>query len=107
MASAHRPSLSIVKKRRLDIHVANPPTFLGCQCKESHKFHPCHGSEGVIEVDPLLLQETVCHKTSLVLDDGAGFIPFQLKQQLKGDGAVTTREVSKLLGVVRLNHVHL
>ena len=84
------------------------PAFLGSQRKEeSHGFHPCHGGEGIVEVDPLLLHETACHQASLVLDDGAGFIPFQLEHPLKGDRAVTTREISKLPGAVLLNRVHL
>jgi hypothetical protein len=42
-----------------------------------------------------------------MLDDGTGFIPIQLEHPLKGDRAVTTREISKLPGVVLLNCVHL
>jgi hypothetical protein len=45
------------------------PAFLGSQRKEeSHGFHSCHGGEGIIEVDPLPLHETVCHQVSLVLE---------------------------------------
>jgi hypothetical protein len=86
----------------------NTPAFLGSQRKEeSHGLHPSHGSEGIIEVDPFPLHETACHQTSLVLDDGIGFIPLHLEHPLKGDRAVTTREISKLLGAVLLNCVHL
>jgi hypothetical protein len=60
-----------------------------------------------VDVNPLPLHETVCHQTSLVLDDGAGFIPLQLEHPLKGDRTVTTREISKLLGAVLLNCIHL
>jgi hypothetical protein len=49
----------------------------------------------------------MCHQVSLVLDDGAVFIPLQLEHQLKGDRAVTTREISKLPGAVLLNQMHL
>jgi hypothetical protein len=63
--------------------------------------------EGIIEVDPLPLHETACHQASLVLNDGAGFIPLQLEHPLKGDRAVTTREINKLTGAVLLNCVHL
>jgi hypothetical protein len=68
---------------------------------------PCPESEGIVEVDSLPLQETSCHQASLVLDDDAGFIPLQLEHPLKGDRAVTTREISKLLGAVLLNRIHL
>jgi hypothetical protein len=86
----------------------NTSAFLGSQRKEeSHGFHPCHGGEGIVEVDAFLLHETACHQASLVLDDGTGFIPLQLEHPLKGDHAVTTREISKLLGAVFLNCVHL
>jgi hypothetical protein len=52
------------------------PAFLSSQRKEeSHGFHPCHGGEGIVDVDPLLLHETTCHQANLVLDDGSGFIP--------------------------------
>jgi hypothetical protein len=40
-----------------------------------------------------------------VLDNGVGFIPLQLEHPLKGDRAVTTREVSKLPGAVLLNSI--
>ena len=63
--------------------------------------------QSIVEVDPLLLHETSCHQASLVLDDGAGFIPLQLVHPLKGDRAVTTRKVSKLLGAILLNRIHL
>jgi hypothetical protein len=86
----------------------NTLAFLSSQCKEeSHRFHLCHGGEGIIKIDAFLLHETTCHKSSLVLDDGTGFIPLQPEHPLKGDHAVTTREVSKLLGMVLLNCVHL
>jgi len=86
----------------------NTLAFLGSQRKEeSHGFHPCHGGEGIVEVDAFLLHETACHQASLVLDDGTGFIPLQLEHPLKGDRAVTTREISKLLGAVILNRIHL
>jgi hypothetical protein len=84
------------------------PTLLGSQCKEeSHGLHSCHGSEGIVEVDSLPLQETLCHQASLVLDDGVDFIPLQLEHPLKGDRAVTTREISKLLGAILFNRIHL
>src|SRR6185312_13932817 len=84
------------------------PALLGSQCKEkSHGLHPCHGSKGIVEVDPLLLHETSCHKASLVLDNGAGFIPLQPEHPLKGDRAVTAREIGKLPGAVLPNHIHL
>jgi hypothetical protein len=86
----------------------NMPAFLGCHRKEeSHGFHTCHGGEGIVEVDSFPLYETACHQASLVLDDGTGFIPLQLEHPLKGDHAVTTREISKLPGAVLLNCIHL
>jgi hypothetical protein len=86
----------------------NTPTFLGSQRKEeSHGFHPCHGGKGIIKVDAFSLHETACHQASLMLDDGTDFIPLQLEHPLKGDRAVTMREISKLPGVVLLNYVHL
>jgi hypothetical protein len=86
----------------------NTPTFLGSQCKEeSHGFHLCHGGEDIIEVDPLPLHETACHQASLALNDGTGFIPLQLEHPLKGDRAVTTREISKLSSAILPNCVHL
>jgi hypothetical protein len=86
----------------------NTPAFLGSQRKEeSHGFHPCHGGEGIVEVDAFSLCETVCHQVSLALDDGTDFIPLQLEHPLKGDHAVTMREISKLPGMVLLNCVHL
>jgi hypothetical protein len=86
----------------------NTPVFLGSQRKEeSHGFHPCHRGEGIVEVDPFPLHETVCHQASLVLDDGTDFIPLQLEHPLKGDRAVTTREINKLSGAVLSNCVHL
>jgi hypothetical protein len=42
-----------------------------------------------------------------VLDDDADFIPLRFEHPLKGDRAVTTREISKLSGAVLLNRVHL
>jgi hypothetical protein len=63
--------------------------------------------EGIVEVHPLLLQEIACHLASLMLDDGAGFIPLQFEHLLKGDRAMTMREISELPSVVRLNRVHL
>jgi hypothetical protein len=42
-----------------------------------------------------------------VLDDGAGFIPLQFEHPLKGDRAMTMREITEFLGAVRLNRVHL
>jgi hypothetical protein len=63
--------------------------------------------EGIVEVNPFSLHETVCHQASLVLDDGTGFIPLQLEHPLKGDRVVTTREISKLPGAVLLNCVYL
>jgi hypothetical protein len=74
----------------------NMPALLGCQREESHGFHPCHRGEGIVEVDPLLLQETACHQASLMLDDGVGFIPLQFEHPLKGDRAMTMREISEL-----------
>jgi hypothetical protein len=65
------------------------------------------GGEGIVEVDPLPLHETVCHQMSLVLDDDAGFIPLQLEHPLKGDRTMTMREISKLSGAGLLNCVHL
>jgi hypothetical protein len=86
----------------------NTLAFLGSQRKEeTHGFHSCHGGEGIIEVDPLLLHETACHQMSLVLDDDTDFIPLQLEHPLKGDRMVTTREISKLPGAILLNCVHL
>jgi hypothetical protein len=86
----------------------NTLAFLGSQRKEeSHGFHPCHGGEGIVEVDSFPLHETACHQASLVLVDGTGFIPLQFEHSLKGDRVVTTREISKLPGVVLLNCVHL
>jgi hypothetical protein len=86
----------------------NTPTFLGSQHKEeSHIFHPCHWGEGIVKVDAFSLHKTTCHQASLVLDDGTAFIPLQLEHPLKGDRAMTTREISKLPGVVLLNCVHL
>jgi hypothetical protein len=39
------------------------PAFLSSQRKkESHGLHPCHGSEGIVVVDPLLLHEIACHQ---------------------------------------------
>jgi hypothetical protein len=32
----------------------NMPALLGCQHKESNRFHPCHGGEGIVEIDILL-----------------------------------------------------
>jgi hypothetical protein len=84
------------------------PTLLGSQRKEeSHGLHPCHGSEGIIKVNSLPLQEISCHQASLVLDDGVDFILLQLEHPLKGDRTVTTREISKLSGAVLLNRIHL
>jgi hypothetical protein len=58
----------------------NTLAFLDSQRKEeSHGFHPCHGGEGIIEVDAFPLCETACHQASLMLDNGTGFIPLQLK----------------------------
>jgi hypothetical protein len=86
----------------------NTPAFLGSQRKEeSRGFHPCHGDKGIVEVDAFPLHETTCHQASLVLYAGTGFIPLQLEHPLKGDRAVTTREVSKLTGAVLLNCIHL
>jgi hypothetical protein len=86
----------------------NTSAFLGTQPKEeSHGFHPSHGGEGIVEVDPFSLHKTACHQASLVLDDGTGFIPLHLEHSLKGDRAVTTREISKLLDAVLLNCAHL
>jgi hypothetical protein len=86
----------------------NMPAFLGSQCKEeSHRFHPFHEGEGIVEVDVFPLHETACHQASLVLNDGTDFIPLQLEHPLKSDRAVTTREISKLPGAVLLNCVHL
>jgi hypothetical protein len=86
----------------------NMPTFLGSQCKEElHGFHLCHGGKGIIKVDPFPLHKTTCHQASLVIDDGASFIPLQLEHPLKGDHVVTTREIIKLSGAVLLNCVHL
>jgi hypothetical protein len=42
-----------------------------------------------------------------MLDDGVGFIPLQFEHPLKGDRAITMREISELLGAVCLNRVHL
>jgi hypothetical protein len=86
----------------------NTSAFLGSQHKEeSHRFYPCHEGKGIIEVDAFPLHETTCHQASLVLDDDTGFIPLQLEHPLKGNRAVTTREISKLPGAVLLNCVHL
>jgi hypothetical protein len=85
----------------------NMLALLGCQREESHGFHPCHRGEGIVEVDPLLRQETACHQASLMLDDGASFIPLQFEHPLKGDRAMTMREISELPSAVRLNCVHL
>jgi hypothetical protein len=88
--------------------VVDTPTLLGSQRKEeSHGLHPCHGSEGIVKVDSLSLQETSSHQASLALDDGADFIHLQLEHPLKGDRAVTTREINKLSGAVLLNRIHL
>jgi hypothetical protein len=80
----------------------NVSALLGYQHKESHEFHPCHGGESIVEVDPLLLQEIVCHQASRVLDDGAGFIPLQFEHPLKGDRVMTMREISEASSQVRL-----
>jgi hypothetical protein len=86
----------------------NTLAFLDSQRKEkSHGFHPCHGGDGIVKVDPFLLHETACHQVSLVLNDGTDFIPLQLEHPLKGDHDVTTREISKLPGMVLLNCDHL
>ena len=44
---------------------------------------------------------------SLVLDDGAGFIPLQPEHPLKGDRAVTAREIGKHPGAVLHKRIHL
>ena len=75
--------------------------------RSQHGLHPCHGSKGIVEIDPLLLHETSCHQASLVLDDGAGFSSLQLEHPLKGDRTVTAREVGKLPSVVLHNRIHL
>jgi hypothetical protein len=86
----------------------NTPAFLDNHRKEeSHKFHPCHRGECIVEVDAFPLHETACHQVSLVLNDGTGFIPLQLEHPLKCDRAMTMREISKLPGAVLLNCVHL
>jgi hypothetical protein len=86
----------------------NTLAFLGSQRKEeSHGFHPCHGGEGIVKVDPFPLHKTACHQASLVLDDGTRFISLQLEHPLKGDRAVTTWEINMLLGAILLNCVHL
>jgi hypothetical protein len=86
----------------------NTLAFLRSQCKEeSHGFHPCHGGEGIVEVDAFPLHKTACHQASLVLDAGTDFIPLQLEHPLKGNRVVTTREISKLPGAILLNCVHL
>jgi hypothetical protein len=86
----------------------NTSAFLDSQYKEeSHGFHPCHGGKGIVEVDAFPLHETACHQASLVLDDDTDFISLQLEHPLKGDHAVTMREISKLPGAVLLNCVHL
>ena len=62
----------------------NMPAFLGSQRKEeSHGFHPCHGGEGIVEVDAFPLHETTCHQVSLVLNDGTSFILFSLNTHLR------------------------
>jgi hypothetical protein len=33
--------------------VVNTQSFLSCQRKEWHSFHPCHGGKGIVEVDVL------------------------------------------------------
>jgi hypothetical protein len=86
----------------------NMPAFLGSQRKEeSHGFHPCHGGEGIIEVDAFPLHEITCQQASVALDDATGFIPLQLEHPLKGDRAVSTREISKLSVAVLFNCIHL
>jgi hypothetical protein len=86
----------------------NTPAFLSSQRKEeSHRFHPCHGGEGIVKVDPLPLHKTACHQASLALDDDTSFVPLQLEHPLKGDRPVTMREISKLSGAILFNCVHL
>jgi hypothetical protein len=86
----------------------NTSAILDSQRKEeSHGFHLCHGGTGIVEADALPLHKIVCHQASLVLYDGTGFIPLQLKHPLKGDRDMTTREISKLPDAVLPSCVHL
>jgi hypothetical protein len=81
----------------------NTLAFLGSQRKEElHGFYSCHGGEGIVKVDPLPLYKTACHQMSLVLDDGAGFIPLQLEHALSGDRTVTTSEISKFFSIASI-----
>ncbi|KAG8094539.1 hypothetical protein GUJ93_ZPchr0012g20822 [Zizania palustris] len=86
----------------------NTPTLLGCQREEdTNGLHPCNRSEGIVEVDSLLLNETACHQPSLVLDHHPGLIFLQLEHPLKGDGTVAGRKISQLPCLVPLDGVHL
>jgi hypothetical protein len=73
----------------------NMLAFLGSQRKEeSHEFHPCHGGEGIVEVDPLPLHETACHQASLVLDNG----PVDAKVKEDGMAAMDGFQVARSCG---------
>jgi hypothetical protein len=62
----------------------NMPAFLGSQRKEeSHGFHPCHGGEGIVEVDTFPLHEITCQQASLALTMAPASSLFSLNTHLR------------------------
>ena len=61
--------VDVERKADFDIHMVATPSFLSCKRKEDlDRLHAHNRSEGVVVVDPLLLDETARNQPSLVLD---------------------------------------
>jgi hypothetical protein len=87
--------------------VVDAATLLGCEGEETHGFHPCNRREGVVEVNSLLLDETMRHQTRLVLDHLSGLVLLELEDPLERDDMVAGWKIGQLPRLVPLNGVHL
>ena len=97
-----------IEEGGLDIHVMDMPAITSRKCKQdSSKLHPSNGRKGVIEVDSLLLEESACDQSSLLLDNGSNLVPLQLEHPFQGDHMTTDWKVSQLPSLVLFDGVHL
>jgi hypothetical protein len=93
-----------VEEGGLDVHVVNTPPFLSRQRKEDlDRLHACHSGEGIVIVDPVLLDKAAHYQPRLVLDHRALLVLLELEHPLKSDGAVAAEQWHQLPSAVLLD----
>lgn len=76
--------------------------FLSHQHEDPDQLH-ARQCEGVVVVNPLLLDEPTCHHPDLVLNHRPCFMLLLLEHPFQGDWMMAVGQINKLLGLVLLN----